>query len=200
MSNLFGIFAEPIYIFNLNRDFSKKEKQVLKKEQKKVNNNIFNKISKNKDIFAISDLKEIKRFISSSLKEYLENVVSPKHKIGLYTTESWLNFTKKGERHHKHHHPNSFISGVFYFNTAKKDMICFHKKSKNNFEIETDKFNLFNSNSWDLPVSSGQLVLFPSYLEHSVPVLKENVTRISLSFNTFIIGDINKSDAISLKI
>jgi len=200
MSNLFGIFAEPIYIFNLNRDFSKKEKQVLKKEQKKVNNNIFNKISKNKDIFAISDLKEIKRFISSSLKEYLENVVSPKHKIGLYTTESWLNFTKKGERHHKHYHPNSFISGVFYFNTAKKDMICFHKKSKNNFEIETDKFNLFNSNSWDLPVSSGQLVLFPSYLEHSVPVLKENVTRISLSFNTFIIGDINKSDAISLKI
>ena len=200
MSNLFGIFAEPIYIFNLNRDFSKKEKQVLKKEQKKVNNNIFNKISKNKDIFAISDLKEIKRFISSSLKEYLENVVSPKHKIGLYTTESWLNFTKKGERHHKHHHPNSFISGVFYFNTAKKDMICFHKKSKNNFEIETDKFNLFNSNSWDLPVNSGQLVLFPSYLEHSVPVLKENVTRISLSFNTFIIGDINKLDAISLKI
>ena len=200
MSNLFGIFAEPIYIFNLNRDFSKKEKQVLKKEQKKVNNNIFNKISKNKDIFAISDLKEIKRFISSSLKEYLENVVSPKHKIGLYTTESWLNFTKKGERHHKHHHPNSFISGVFYFNTAKKDMICFHKKSKNNFEIETDKFNLFNSNSWDLPVSSGQLVLFPSYLEHSVPVLKENVTRISLSFNTFIIVDINKLDAISLKI
>ena len=127
-------------------------------------------------------------------------MVSPKHKIGLYTTESWLNFTKKGERHHKHHHPNSFISGVFYFNTAKKDMICFHKKSKNNFEIETDKFNLFNSNSWDLPVNSGQLVLFPSYLEHSVPVLKENVTRISLSFNTFIIGDINKSDAISLKI
>ena len=69
------------------------------------------------------------------------------------------------------------------------------------YSLESNnKFNLFNSNSLYLPVSSGQLVLFPSYLEHSVPVLKENVTRISLSFNTFIIGDINKSDAISLKI
>ena len=46
MKTLTGIFPEPIYIFNLNRDFSKKEKQVLKKEQKKINNNIFNKISK----------------------------------------------------------------------------------------------------------------------------------------------------------
>jgi len=200
MKTLTGIFPEPIYIFNLNRDFSKKEKQVLKKEQKKINNNIFNKISKNKDVLSIGDLRDIKEFIAISLKEYLENVIVPKHRIGLYTTESWLNFTKINERHHKHYHSNSFISGVFYFQTAKKDMISFHKLPKNNFEIETNRFNLFNCNSWDLPVNLGQLILFPSYLEHSVPVLEENITRISLSFNTFITGDINQGDAISLRL
>lgn len=200
MKNLIGIFPEPIYIFNLNRDFSKKEKTVLKKEHKKVNNNIFNKISKNRDVLSIGDLREIKKFTSDSLKEYLENVITPKHRIGLYTTESWLNFTKINERHHKHYHPNSFVSGVFYFQTAKKDMISFHKQPKNNFEIDTEKFNLFNCNSWNLPISPGQLILFPSYLEHSVPVLKENITRISLSFNTFILGEISRTDAISLTI
>tara|TARA_R100000963_G_C4637091_1_gene101022 strand:- start:273 stop:875 length:603 start_codon:yes stop_codon:yes gene_type:complete len=200
MKTLTGIFPEPIYIFNLNRSFSKKEKQVIRKEQKKVNSNIFNRISKNKNILSIGDLSDIKSFIALSFKEYLEDVVAPKNRVGLYTTESWLNFTRINERHHKHYHSNSFISGVFYFNTAKKDMICFHKKPSNNLEIETDKFNFFNCNSWDLPVTPGQLVLFPSYLEHSVPVVEEKVTRISLSFNTFILGDISNVNAISLKI
>ena len=83
---------------------------------------------------------------------------------------------------------------------TKKDLISFHKKPPNNFEIEPDRFNYFNSNTWDVPVEPGKLILFPSYLEHSVPVVKENVTRISLSFNTFIVGNINEGDAISLSL
>lgn len=200
MKNLMGVFPEPIYQFNLNRPFSKKEKEVLRKEKSKLKDNIFNKTSKNKFVFANDDFNELREFVTLCLKEYLETVICSKHKIGIYTTESWLNFTKKGERHHKHYHPNSFISGVFYFNTAKQDIISFHKKPQNNFEIEPFRFNYFNSNSWDVPVEPGKLLLFPSYLEHSVPVVKEKVTRISLSFNTFITGDINQGDAISLRI
>ena len=33
---------------------------------------------------------------------------------------------------------------------------------------------------------SGELVLFPSYLRHMVPVNKSDKERISISFNTFV--------------
>ena len=37
-----------------------------------------------------------------------------------------------------------------------------------------------------LPIKSGELILFPSTLKHSVPINTSNKNRISLSFNTFV--------------
>ena len=51
--------------------------------------------------------------------------------IHLKITQSWINFTKKGEYHHPHAHPNSLISGVFYVE-ADKD-----KAESNKADIKT---------------------------------------------------------------
>jgi hypothetical protein len=34
--------------------------------------------------------------------------------IDPFVTQSWLNWTKPGQWHHKHSHPNSLYSGVLY--------------------------------------------------------------------------------------
>ena len=55
--------------------------------------------------------------------------------------------------------------------------------------IEPNECNLFNSKNWSYTVDNNILVLFPSWLEHSVgPNKKATRNRISLSFNTFAKG------------
>ena len=55
---------------------------------------------------------------------------------------------------------------------------------------EIKNFNFFNSESWWLPVKTGQIMLFPSSLSHSVSIKKGTNTRVSLAFNVFIKGGV----------
>ena len=55
------------------------------------------------------------------------------------------------------------------------------------------QWNVYNSNLWWFPVETGQLILFPSSLTHSVETKKGNNTRISLAFNTFVKGTIGNN-------
>ena len=54
---------------------------------------------------------------------------------------------------------------------------------------------MFNSGERVLPVKALDLILFPSWIEHSVKSNQGNQDRISISFNVFargIFGDVNK--------
>jgi uncharacterized protein (TIGR02466 family) len=96
---------------------------------------------------------------------------------------------RKNQYHHKHQHPNSFISGVFYINSNKEfDKIKFFKEDYKTIKPEVTNWNLYNSESWWFPVETGDIVLFPSSLSHCVEVKKGDNTRISLAFNTFVKG------------
>ena len=56
--------------------------------------------------------------------------------------------------------------------------------------ISTKNFNVHNSETWFIRIKTGQLVIFPSYLQHLVPIKEGTNLRISLSFNTFIKGEL----------
>ena len=56
-------------------------------------------------------------------------------------------------------------------------------------DIAEEDRNIWNSKAWYIPVEKNVLVLFPSWLEHSVEENKKQTTdRISISFNTFTKG------------
>ena len=124
----------------------------------------------------------------------------PKNNVDLYITESWLNYNNKDEGHHTHYHDNSYLSGVFYFNTLSNDNIIFLKNKVETFNIETENYNLYNSSDWKYPIKDNQLIIFPSYLRHEVKKNTENKTRISLAFNIFLKGEISKINSTFLKI
>jgi uncharacterized protein (TIGR02466 family) len=65
-------------------------------------------------ILKSKELTQLRDFIETKVSEYFTTVYSPKHKVNLKITQSWTNYTDKGQYHHKHEHPNSFVSGVFY--------------------------------------------------------------------------------------
>jgi uncharacterized protein (TIGR02466 family) len=137
-------------------------------------------------------MKKLKQFIEKSLKKYFQNIYMPKNNVEPYITQSWCNYTKEGQFHHKHAHPNSFVSGVFYVQADRtKDKIYFYKEEYKQIKIPAKEYNSFNSESWWFETGTNDLVLFPSNLTHMVEkvVGKE---RISLSFNTFLKGYIGE--------
>ena len=128
-------------------------------------------------------------FIEKSIHEYFMATVTPKNDVRLRITQSWLNWTKPGQYHHKHSHPNSIISGCFYVNANKEtDRIYFYNEDNRQIRFSPAEWNIYNSDSWWLPVGSGELILFPSSLTHMVKPVGGEDTRISLAFNTFPVG------------
>ena len=168
------------------------EKETKFLVEQKTRSNTGNTTSIDNNILKNKEMKKLKQFIEKCLKEYFQNIYMPKNNVEPYITQSWCNYTKEGQYHHKHAHPNSFISGVFYVQADKtKDKIYFYKDGYQQIKIPAKEYNPFNSDSWWFQTRTNDLILFPSNLTHMVEkvVGKE---RISLSFNTFLKGCIGK--------
>ena len=91
-------------------------------------------------------LKNLKEDLYKMIVDYFDKIVCTHNPIIPYITQSWLNYTETNQFHHKHSHPNSYVSGVFYINADKKvDKIKFYKDNNSLFKLKTTKFNIFNS-------------------------------------------------------
>lgn len=182
------LFPTPLYINNIDAPLINQQKDYLLNLPKKLN--MGNLRSQNGYIFEHSLFAELKKTINEHLKEYV-NIIYPNSNLDVYITQSWANYTEPNQYHHKHSHPNSFISGVFYVNAIKnKDIIKFYKDLPFIYQINHNQPNNYNSGHVAILVETGDLVLFPSTFTHDVPPTTSKETRISISFNTFIRGNI----------
>ena len=82
--------------------------------------------------------------------------------------------------------PNNFLSGVYYLQTAPgADTINFHDPRPQSGIIRPPITGLTaeNTDQVVIRVEGGTLLLFPSYLPHSVDSNQSSEVRISVSFN-----------------
>jgi len=194
--NLLSLFPTPVGLFNLNREITKDEIDFIKGLQMRPN--MGNTTSLENYILKKKELKGIRKFIEESLEQYFISVFQPQDTVKLCITQSWVNYTAKGQWHHKHAHPNSFVSGVFYFSANEKsDKIYFSKDKYERIKLDTKEWNAFNSETWWLEANTGKLIIFPSELTHNVVPVEEEETRISLSFNTFPKGVIGRNETLT---
>ena len=185
--NLHHIFPTTVGITHLGRNFTKNEIEIF--ENLKMGPNEGNSTSLNRNVLELPKFKNLKKFITKSVNDYFQSVYCPQEKIELYVTQSWTNNTLRGQYHHKHAHPNSFISGVLYLNAdSEYDKIFFHKDKYAQLDVSVKEWNLSNSESWWFEVATGKLIMFPSSLTHSVSSVETERTRVSLAFNTFFRG------------
>jgi len=191
-SSIQGIFPTPIYFSKLNRKLTKKEFNLIDKYKKDFYKNEGNITSNNTYILENKIFNQLKNDLWLRVNDYFNKVLSTKD-IKPYITQSWLNYTETNQYHHKHEHPNSLVSGVFYINADEdNDKIRFFSNKYEVIRPEINEFNLFNSTTWWFPVKTNDIVLFPSSLTHCVDIKKGTNTRISLAFNVFIKGKIGK--------
>ena len=144
-------------------------------------------------------MKNLHEDLLVKINDYFKSVEDSNDKVELYITQSWLNYNEANTYHHEHWHTNSYISGVLYIKADENlDFIRFLNPRYSSFEFSNkNNFNIFNSGIWDFPVKSGSIIIFPSYLRHSVTNNTSNNERISLAFNVFLKGVIGNEDELT---
>ena len=146
--------------------------------------------SKNSYILDEPECEEFKKYILKKVKEYNDEVLG--YDVDEWQfSQTWVSHKEPGQSHVMHTHPNSVLSGVFFYGGVdeKTSAIDFHKpmafSSFNTIQIQT-KFNKKNPNTWNtfsILFEVGKFILFPSYFQHSVPENKTKIVRKSVSMN-----------------
>ena len=101
-------------------------------------------------------------------------------------TGCWANINASGASHAIHSHPNNFLSGIYYVSTHPgADSVNFHDPRPQTGIIRPPVTELTSQNADQVvvTVSDGMLLMFPSYLAHSVAPNESGKLRISISFN-----------------
>ena len=192
----YNLFPTPVGKFELGRELTEKEKDFIYAAEKRPN--MGNQSSLDNYVLKNKVLKNLNKFLSDSANEYYQTVYKPRDDVKLHITQSWLNYTEPGQFHHKHAHPNSFVSGVFYVNAdATKDKIFFYKDGYQQIKLPPTEWNTYNSESWWFEAGTGVLYMFPSSLTHMVETVSAAETRVSLSFNTFLKGNIGDNHSLT---
>jgi uncharacterized protein (TIGR02466 family) len=144
--------------------------------------------SKNTYILDEPECADLKKYILDLVKQYSDLL---EYDYDSYKfSQSWLTYKKPGQQHQLHNHPNSLISGVFYFGEIdeKTPSIVFHKiPTTDSVPFIAPKYsrgkNPWNYHAFPIHPTPGMLLLFPSSVLHSVPLNNTDKVRCSLAFN-----------------
>lgn len=100
-------------------------------------------------------------------------------------SNSWVNVMPIGSRIGSHIHPNSVLSGAFYLNAGEGsgEFVIENPTYSQQMSIVKQNFSEYTKTYEEIPVKTGLLILFPSYLRHHVTG-NDYEGRTVLSFNT----------------
>lgn len=193
-SEITALFSVPVYKALVEDNFSKELEFLNSIDLIKAKTN---SVSKNVSVLDHIELNQCKQICQEHLDIYIKNTLDCKQEF--YITNSWIARSRPGEKHHVHFHPNSIVSGVLYLQATKNcgDLILHHKSSlRNNFDFSYDvnSYNIFNSQTWRYNVTSGNILIFPSWVNHSVEENCSDQDRIILGFNTFVRGAFGEAE------
>ena len=189
---LLSVFPTPVQIYKYENNIEKELKHIESLEWKsQLANGNFR--SKDSYLTKHEQLKEIVLFFKECVEDYCNTIINSDQRLVI--TQLWGNKNPKGSKHHEHVHPNSIISGVFYLRQDPKlPPIQFSKSNQHAIKLDPRKYNTYNAETFLLPCTAGELILFPSNLRHSVPINQGDEERISLSFNTFSIDALGSEE------
>ena len=196
------LFPSLVWHINLGDCLTKPELKVLTDSLKEKNvkpNLLGNTTSKNNYILDQDKLKDFKEHLTAHCINFFDYTEHPPDAKGLYITQSWTNLNVKHDQHGQHSHANSMISGVYYFQACEDDCIMFHHPWRRSLQllVYTEHFDKYNAMSWRVPVKTNDLILFPSWLQHSVPKKEHSGARMSLAFNTFYKFPLGSADTLT---
>lgn len=113
-------------------------------------------------------------------------------------TGCWMNIKPRGTNHPLHSHQNNYLSGVYYVQAPEgADSISFHD-TRTDRQIIVPRYtedSPLTATSVHVPVKPGVMIMFPSWLQHSVQPNPTEEIRVSLSFN-IMFSDFAKTQSV----
>jgi len=117
--------------------------------------------------------------------DYRMNYVYEQYGIGKPKLNNyWINVNPKNTFNFSHNHPHSYFSAVLYIKTPKDSgSISFERPDMLNDYIVPSIIKPNNSVLFKVTPQAGMLLIFPSFLKHSVDINLSDEERISIAFN-----------------
>lgn len=175
-----GLFAEPVSRYTV---WAASWQDLLNQQpvQKQSNH------SYSTDTQVLDTYPQLKQTMQDLVNDFALTVLGIQEPLTI--TQSWINIYSPGDSIHQHNHPNSIVSGTWYWHTEPTE-ILFHKHGLNTATNWTMKLDQqvtddrpFAVKTNCIRVEENDLLLWPSYLQHSVTEHRGLNPRKSLSFN-----------------
>lgn len=193
-----AIFPTPILRTNIGRELTGEEQDFLAAMEKTLFPNVDNSTSLDRRVLDAPAMQPLRSFFMEGVNQYARKVISVSEKVEFYITQSWINYTQTGQSHHRHVHTNSLVSGVFYISAVKEvDKLFFYRNATPQINVWNKEVNWYNADSWFFSVGTGDLILFPSNVQHGVEETAGKHTRISLAFNAFVRGELGSEERLN---
>lgn len=153
---------------------------------------VTHKESANRKVLDLPQLKSLKEQIQKHVDFYVHEILGANKEQSWEITTSWVNQAVPGQYHSVHLHSNSMVSGTYYIKTTPNSgTICFHRSAGqqnlwgSTLCVDFDKTTEYNVQAVGFNPEPGDILLFPSILEHSVLTNDSQEDRYSLAFNVF---------------
>ena len=127
-------------------------------------------------------IEEIKISINTVINDMGWDLQTQEVKI----SNMWAIINRKGSLNQKHLHSNSDLSAAYYVSAEKNcgDIIFYDPRPATIYKHPVAKKpNVLNARINSISPKPGMLILFPSYLEHSVDPNMSEHERVVISFN-----------------
>lgn len=188
---VYNLFGTPFFVFN------------LKKSHKRINANLIKlayQVNKFEGVKKSNKLGYQSDFLKDKLSDNLvkstqEYFIEFAEQIGLLKPWSctnhlpWININKKESFNALHTHGGSDFSLVYYIQVPKNSGRIIFETPILHLRTSQLKYNnqpFFNSSEVSYAPKKYDLMIFPSWLAHSVEPNKSDEDRISLAWNTEI--------------
>jgi uncharacterized protein (TIGR02466 family) len=206
--DIMGLFPTPVIKIPLkNQDFTQAIEVLKTLDMVSTNGGYYPTHLKTTNSYCLelSGVSELRMYIESKISEYMKDVLS--HSYPAQLTQSWVNQNRKGDSTHVHAHPNSIVSAVFYMDLPQNNgLIRFHKFKpigsttyymEPSIDPDSSSKNFYAYDWIDIQVQTGDLVIFPSYLCHSVPENQNDEDRWSLAMNAVPVMALGDRDSLT---
>lgn len=193
---IFTLFSAPVYRNQIQNFDSQSVVKLLEDLEYERTPNRDGFMSKRQNLLLTQEFSNIKEIVEGHLYFYLYDILKVDTEHKLKHACSWAIYHDKDDWCFSHLHTNSLFSGVLYIRVPEdsgnilgfSSCQAFPTWCPSTMEPKVSEYNIFNSKGWNLGVSDGTILLFPSHVMHQVPQSKANEKRRCISFNYFLTG------------
>ena len=184
---IFELFPTPVSI--VKNFLTEEEKEEILSSKIPEYENEFNKHLKHTQTLEDSFMPNMRKRIITHVSELGFQLFG--EDLNWKITGLWKNEMKKDGYQYKHNHQNSFISGIIYvkFPDGSPNTQFYRPQQENTYifsnqnrKAESTKYN-YEWASFEGAIQESSMILFPSYIKHSVGTMETDDTRVSIAFN-----------------